>query len=45
MKLLERIFNAMDWPSKFTIVGLVLWTIWLVAAYWRAVTAAAELVR
>ena len=45
MKLLERLFEHCDLWSKVTCCGLVLWTVWLIVAYWRAVTAAAGLVR
>lgn len=40
MKLLERIFDAMDWLSKLTVVGLVLWTAWLFYHYWQAISMA-----
>ena len=42
MKLLERIFEAMDWLSKLTVVGLVAGTIFLFYYYWQAISMAAR---
>lgn len=44
-RLLERIFNAMDWLSKLTVVGLVAGTIYMFAIYWQAIATAARWAR
>lgn len=42
MKLLERLFESIDAISKYTVVLLVIGTIYLFAIYWQAVSVAAR---
>lgn len=44
-RLLERIFDGLDWLSKLTVVGLVAGTIYLFVIYWQAVSVAARWAR